>query len=241
MNILCTILARSGSKRLFGKHLLPLCGKPLICRTVDAAVEWSGLSHQVVVCTDDDLIAKLVEETYPSISVIGRPPETCRDETPKMVGIRYACKTMEELFDTKYDVILDLDASAPLRRQDDIVGAVAMFKNSSPDVVVSVAPSRRNNAFNRATMAGGNSVNLCAPYRGATGMQNCTPEYDLNASIYIYSRDCLFNTRNHPLMSKAMGYIMPDWTAYDVDNHDDLEIVRALWEGHRNELEAAGN
>ncbi|MFA5219447.1 MAG: acylneuraminate cytidylyltransferase family protein, partial [Bacteroidales bacterium] len=49
------IPARGGSKRLPGKNLLPLAGKPLIAWTIESAIR-SEVFDRVVVSTDDPLI-----------------------------------------------------------------------------------------------------------------------------------------------------------------------------------------
>jgi N-acylneuraminate cytidylyltransferase/CMP-N,N'-diacetyllegionaminic acid synthase len=57
MNILAIIPARSGSKRVPGKNVRPLGGKPLLLWTVDAAIEAKGRlapEHQLDVCLSTD-------------------------------------------------------------------------------------------------------------------------------------------------------------------------------------------
>jgi len=56
-NMICTIPARGGSKRLPRKNVRELAGKPLITYSIEAALE-CGLFDQVYVCTEDEQIAK---------------------------------------------------------------------------------------------------------------------------------------------------------------------------------------
>ena len=53
---LAVIPARGGSKRIPGKNLVPLLGRPLLAYTVEAALQ-SGLFSRVVVSTDSEEIA----------------------------------------------------------------------------------------------------------------------------------------------------------------------------------------
>ena len=58
MNSLCVILARGGSKGIFRKNIAPLCNKPLIQYTIEAAVESNSFSN-IVVSTDCNEIAEI--------------------------------------------------------------------------------------------------------------------------------------------------------------------------------------
>ncbi|MGZ7136174.1 MAG: acylneuraminate cytidylyltransferase family protein, partial [Methanobacterium sp.] len=59
--ILCIIPARGGSKRLTGKNILDLCGKPLIAWTIEQA-RASKYLDKIIVSTDDEKIARISRE-----------------------------------------------------------------------------------------------------------------------------------------------------------------------------------
>ena len=56
--LLAIIPARGGSKRLPGKNILDLAGKPLIAWTIEAALN-SKYIDRIVVSTDDQEIANI--------------------------------------------------------------------------------------------------------------------------------------------------------------------------------------
>ena len=66
--ILMVIPARGGSKRLPRKNVLPLAGKPLICWTIEVALE-AGLDARVLVTSDDEEILAVARQ-YESKGVI---------------------------------------------------------------------------------------------------------------------------------------------------------------------------
>ena len=70
--LLVVIPARGGSKRLPGKNILPLAGKPLIAWTIEAALG-SGLDAEVCVSTDDNEIAAVARKYGASVPFL-RPP-----------------------------------------------------------------------------------------------------------------------------------------------------------------------
>ena len=59
--IIAIIPARGGSKRIPGKNIRPLVGKPIIAYTITAALE-SGLFEHVVVSTDSQEIADVARQ-----------------------------------------------------------------------------------------------------------------------------------------------------------------------------------
>ena len=52
------IPARSGSKRVPKKNIIPFNGKPMIAHTIEAALE-SGIFSRVIVSTDSEEIAEI--------------------------------------------------------------------------------------------------------------------------------------------------------------------------------------
>ena len=60
MKNIAIITARGGSKRIPRKNIKDFLGKPIICYTIEAALN-SGLFDEVMVSTDDDEIAEIAE------------------------------------------------------------------------------------------------------------------------------------------------------------------------------------
>lgn len=60
MKTLCVIPARYASTRLPGKPLADICGKPMIVRVYERAVQ-ARLMNAVVVATDDERVKAAVE------------------------------------------------------------------------------------------------------------------------------------------------------------------------------------
>ena len=75
--LLALILARGGSKRLPGKNIRPLAGKPLVAWSIEAARACAAIGD-VVVSTDDDAIAQ-VARTHGARVPFLRPPSLAAD------------------------------------------------------------------------------------------------------------------------------------------------------------------
>ena len=61
MSNIAIITARGGSKRIPRKNIKEFCGKPIICYSIEAALE-SGVFDTVMVSTDDEKIAQIAKE-----------------------------------------------------------------------------------------------------------------------------------------------------------------------------------
>jgi hypothetical protein len=79
MQTVAIIPARGGSKRIPRKNIRPFCGKPMIARSIEAALQ-SGVFEAVVVSTDDEEIAAVAESCGALAPFRARP--NCRMITP---------------------------------------------------------------------------------------------------------------------------------------------------------------
>jgi len=128
MKILAVIPAKGESKGCPGKNTANLCGKPVICYTIDYAHE-SGVSY--VVSTDSDKIAKICRD-YGS-PVVMRPAELAKDDTRIDYVLRHAVETVEG-DGGRYDIIILLYACVPIREAGLIETALDRFEMGNDSV-----------------------------------------------------------------------------------------------------------
>ncbi len=134
---LCAIPARAGSKRLAGKNLRALAGKPMLAYSIEAALE-SGLFKDVFVCTEDETIAFEARRRGAQVPFL-MPAELCGD----MVASHAPCQRMAEHLAAKgrtIDTLVCLQPSSPLRSSDDIKASVDRFSRGDLDFLASATP-----------------------------------------------------------------------------------------------------
>ena len=119
MNILCTIAARAGSKGVLGKNKRILNGKPLIQYSIEQAQK-SGIFAHIVVSTDSEEIVKIAKNCGIETWFL-RPTELSTDKAGKYPVIKHALFEAEDYFNIKYDNIVDLDVTTPMRNTNDIL------------------------------------------------------------------------------------------------------------------------
>lgn len=238
MNILVTILARGGSKGVPGKHLKKIGNKPLIAWTVEQAIKWG--KGDIVVSSDDPAIRAYCYYNYIAhthareINILNRTASLCQDESPKVPAIRHTLVKMEKRYNTKYDVIIDLDATAPLRRIQDIEACYQKFIEKRPPTLFSVChgPNPRWNMVERKQDG---SLDLCIPEdywnKGIRARQGIKQEtWCVNSNIYIYDREFLLDESNDSCLvpDKTEIYVMPRLTLHHIDEEQDVPVVELL-------------
>lgn len=231
MNILITICARGGSKGVKNKNIRSVAGKPLIQYTIDQAKKW-GKANKIVCSTDSEKIAEIAKENGIHVPFM-RPEELSSDTAGKISVIRHALEKSEEIYNEKYDLIVDLDVTSPIRTIEDLNKSLEIFNNKKPDLVLSVVEARKNPYFNLLELSDEGFAKLSKESSDKILRRQDAPKaYDANASIYFYSREFLMNPENvAPLSSKKVAmHVMDDASSIDVDTEMDLKYIEFLIE-----------
>ena len=125
MKILCTICARKGSKGLKNKNLLKINKNyNLIDYTLNQALKVKEI-NSIVVSSD---ISNLKKNKNKKIFYLNRSKNLSGDKIGKLNVIRNATIISEKFFKLKYDYVIDLDVTSPLRKISDIKKAIELFK-----------------------------------------------------------------------------------------------------------------
>ena len=236
MRLLFTICGRAGSKGVKNKNLKSFLGAPLVYYTLAAINEYKKLLNEddvldVALSTDSEELIELVcaQNTLP-IFAVRRTQELSNDTAPKVAVIKDCFKRSEDHFGCKYDIVVDLDITSPLRTVNDIKNAVDKKANHPEfDVVYSVAAARRNPYFNMVKEENGfSSVVIPSDF---TARQQAPQIFDMNASIYAYSPDALINKPSVGFFKGGCSYIeMKDTGILDIDSEEDFELMQIIAE-----------
>ena len=223
---LCTICARGGSKGVPGKNIRMLAGKPLIAHSI-AQAKATGLFAAIAVSSDSDEILNIATQ-YGTDMVISRPAEMATDSAGKMPAIAHAVASAEAQSATRYEICVDLSATAPLRTPEDIVASVNLLKETHCKNVITGAPSHCSPYFSLVETDAQGRVHLSKKLPAPVlRRQDAPATYDMNGSIYVWQRDVLLadpqvfydNTRIH---------IMPRSRSLDIDEEIDFQMVEFM-------------
>ena len=124
LKVIEVIPARSGSKSLPKKNILPLKGKPLLCYSVDYGL-FSPIVSKVIVSTDSEDYAQISRTCGAEVPFI-RPIELSQDNTRDYPVMRHAFDYFEAKGEI-YDIYILLRPTSPLRPKGLIEKAVEII------------------------------------------------------------------------------------------------------------------
>ena len=234
MKILFTLCGRAGSKGVKGKNARDFLDVPLVWYSMANIVLYmesygAGDEIKVVLNTDSEPLKDLVRRVKDvPVTIIHREESLAGDKVPKVAVILDSLKKAEEVFACKFDVVVDLDITSPLRTVEDVKNAIERKKlRTDVDVVYSVAPSRRNPYFNMVKEE--NGFFCKAIPSNFTTRQEAPVFYDMNASIYAYSPEALRNKKHSTFFnSNCDAVIMADTGILDIDSEEDYELMQVI-------------
>jgi CMP-N,N'-diacetyllegionaminic acid synthase len=226
MRVLGIITARGGSKGILRKNVALLLGKPLLAYTAEAALASKKLTRTVL-STDDVEIANIGRQWGIDIP-FPRPAELARDETPTIPVLQDVVRRLEAMGES-YDAILTLQPTNPLRRAQDIDGAIELLQQTGADSVISFSDvGERHPARMKWIDAEGRVSDppFAEEFEGKP-RQELSKLYLRDGSIYLTRRSVLME-QNSLKGSDCRAWIIPEERSRNIDTLFDLRIVECL-------------
>jgi CMP-N-acetylneuraminic acid synthetase len=226
-NNIALIPARKGSKRFPGKNTASLCGKPLICWTIEAAIT-SATFDRIIVSSDDDAVINISKQ-YKDIEIHKREPELALDETTVFTVLRYLID--EKFSPNEMDGICTiLLPTCPFRTAEDIINAEKLM-DSDVDIVLSVKQYQESPqiAFsidkNKNAFPGWPNSPLS---RGKTRSQDFQPLYHPNTGIYMAWIQSFIRLGTF-FKGRIKAHLMPEHRSIDIDTEMDLMFAKLIY------------
>ena len=232
MNLLITICARGGSKGVPGKNIKNVGGEPLIFHTIKFSKElFKQFKPTIAVSSDSNEIINIAKEYGLNNNGYNRPKNLASDESGKVPVIHDTLIYYEKIKNKKFDFILDLDVTSPLRTIFDVEDSLKLFlKRPKALSLFSVNPAHRNPYFNKDEKKENNFFNLIKrPNKSVLSRQKAPKVYDLNASFYWFRRE-FFETKNKSQITNRSLIYELDHICFDLDNSIDFEFLEFLIE-----------
>ena len=240
MRTLITICARGGSKGIPGKNIKTIAGKPLMGYTVDCARKLQkAIDADIIVSTDSDEILA-VAASLGLETPYRRPAELANDTCGKLDAIAHAWQWAEEHFGCRYDYVLDLDCTSPLRTTKDVMEGFRLLQECPEALdIFSVSPAGRNPYFNMVERKPSGFYDLVMEGSTYTTRQGSPKVYDMNGAFYIYRRRFFEEGRRDPNTPLSLVYVMPH-KCFDLDEVSDFEYMTFLLEQGKLDFEING-
>lgn len=235
MNILFTLCGRAGSKGVKGKNARDFLNVPLVWYSMAGMslyLQKYGKKNDhidIVLNTDSEDLIQLVNKVKDfDVTVLRRTSELSGDRVAKVSVMLDCLNRAEEIFKIKYDMVVDLDITSPLRTVQDIRNIIERKAlRSDVDSVYSVCPSRKNPYFNMVKEENGFYCKVIPS--NYISRQQVPPMYDMNASIYAYNPKAL-REKDHATFfnDRCDATIMMDTGILDIDSEEDYELMQVI-------------
>ena len=231
MRILALITARGGSKRIPGKNIRPLGGKPLIVWSINVAKDIVGIVD-ILVSTDDKNILEVAKNAG-ALVPWSRPPELATD-TALSVDVCLHALDWYEKENGRIDGLMLLQPTSPFRRRKSVLQGIELFSShhNRPVIGVSKANSHPMWCFKV-------EKEIMRPFIKSEGLhmqsQDLPPAYVVNGAFYLISPEDL---REHRSFYKSDGVplVMEELNEdLDIDTKLDWMIAESVLQLHSPE------
>jgi CMP-N,N'-diacetyllegionaminic acid synthase len=238
VKILITICARGGSKGIPGKNIKNINGIPLIEYSIKLAMQCKNCWNATIGLSTDDEEIKEVASNLGLVTNYVRPNYLATDSAGKIDTIKDLVLYEESQLNEKFDFVLDLDVTSPLRNFDDIESSFNLFRNSKALSLFSVNIAARNPYFNMVEEKNNGFYSLVkANFDGSFMTRQSAPEvFELNASFYWYRRIFFNSDYKSPITDESIIYKMPH-ICFDLDHPIDFSFMEFLLEQNKLDFE----
>lgn len=221
--ILAIIPARAGSKGIKDKNIIDLNGKPLIAYSIEAGLK-SKYIDKVVVTTDGEDIAREAIKYGAEVPFL-RPEYLSSDNAKTIDAVIHCIEEMEKLGE-KYDYVVLLQPTQPLRQSWHIDEAIELILEKNEEALVSVSKVKDNPILIRSIDSNGYAVNLLSE-SSTKRRQDFQDFYKVNGAIYINKINQNLNNKTS-LNDNKLVYIMDEKYDVDIDEMLDLQIAEIM-------------
>lgn len=221
---IAVIPCRGGSKRIPGKNIRALQGKPIIGYAIEAALK-STLFERVVVSTDSEEIAEVGRKYGADVPFL-RDEKIADDFSPVSVATLDAVNRIDPAGELFHNVA-QLMANCPLRNVDDVLASYAQFVAFGADTQISVTEYGWLNPWWAMTSDETHVLTPVFKERMAARSQDLPHLYCPTGSIW-WAKTAVLRQYGTFYAPGYTGWVMPWQRAVDIDTEEDWKMAELL-------------
>jgi CMP-N,N'-diacetyllegionaminic acid synthase len=224
--VLGIIPARAGSKRIPGKNMKPLHGKPLISYALQASL-YSKLLDHIIVTSDSSDILDYAQSIDKRIVTLLRPDQMSTDESPAIEYVEHALEFSELNLSFVPEYVAIIQVTSPFTIAEDIdatIQACIDKKALSAASVMEVDHHLHPSKFKR--LEGQQLINYFPEISDQMSALLLDKIYVRNGSVYVSSMQAIKN--RNLMMEPCVAHIMPAQRSLDINDLVDFKFAEFL-------------
>ena len=220
MSNIAIITARGGSKRIPRKNIKEFCGKPIICYSIEAALE-SGVFDTVMVSTDDEKIAQIAKEAGAEVPFF-RSEATSNDYAGTADVLKEVIDTYADMGQT-FDYGCCIYPTAPFVTGQKLKDAMEKLMCQQTTTVMPVVaysfPPQRS-----VRIGQGGYLEKLDPVKYEMRSQDLEPIYHDAGQFYGFDIKA-FQATGQLIGDKVLPIVVSELEVQDIDNFEDWTIA----------------
>ncbi len=223
-NILGVTLARGGSKGIKNKNLVKIHGKPLIYYTIKEAKKSKKITNYII--STDNVKIKKVAQNYKANVPFIRPKKFSGDKSSSASALKHALLRCEKIFNKKFHYVIELMATNPLKKSNDIDNVIKILLKNNADSVIAVNQLFDHHPARIKKIVNGRLYDFAVKEKLESRRQDLKPSaYIRSGSIYGMSRRFIIQNKRY-FSGKSLAYILPLERTINIDDENDLLVAK---------------
>lgn len=220
--ILAVVPARGGSKGIKLKNLRTIRGRPLVAIAGDVARAVPEIDRRVVSTDHPDIAA--VARSAALDAPFMRPESISGDRIADWDVLKHALEATEAVDGLRYDVVVMLQPTSPLREPAHVAGTLRMLVEGGWDSVWTVSQTDSKGHPLKQLVIGDGALDYWDA-RGAQiiARQQLTPVYHRNGIAYAITRDCLLEQKS--IKGRRCGAFVVEGEHISIDTEWDIALI----------------
>lgn len=220
--ILAIIPARGGSKGIKYKNLLKIHNKYLIQYLADV-VKKVKIIDLSIISSDNNKINKIAKKNF-LVSLFKRPKNISGDKIGDLPVLKHALLNTEKITKTKFDIILMLQITSPLRKPIHIISAIKKIVNNNYDSIWSVSKVDKKYHPLKQLQINKNKLFFYDPKgKFIIRRQQLNDTFYRNGAVYAFKRKIILGNK---LLTNNSSYIIIKDKQISIDNIKDVKQVK---------------
>ena len=220
--VLAVVPARGGSKGIHLKNARLLLGRPLVSWVALAVGDVAEIDRTVV-STDDSQIARVASEAGLDVPFM-RPADLSGDRVADQPVLEHALLEIERSEGVRYDIIVMLQPTSPLRTPAMVSEAIRTLSCSSWDSVWTVSPTdAKSHPLKQLRVENGAIEYYDARAAGIVARQQLNQLYHKDGAVYVMTRQCLLEQKS--IKGRRCSALISEIPMLSIDTEEDLRLA----------------